>query len=100
VDLEALLRGGEIGSDDEMSEWLDEDEPVILLDDGDDLDPPDQDNRLVFEMRRGIGRMIKQRYNINANISAISSNSHVIKKVVMIWNTMSSLSEMSKQSCT
>ena len=48
VDLEALLRGGEIGSDDEMSEWLDEDEPVILLDDGDDLDPPDQDNRLVF----------------------------------------------------
>ena len=56
VDLEALLRGGEIGSNGEMSEWLDEDNPVLLLDaDADDLDLEDLDEGLVFKMRRGIG---------------------------------------------
>ena len=47
------MRGGEIGSNDEISERLDEDEPVLLLDDADNLDlDEDLDEPLVFEMRR------------------------------------------------
>ena len=55
--LEALLRGRKIGSNDEISERLDEDNPVLLLDDADDLDLEDLDERLVCEMRRGIEQM-------------------------------------------
>ena len=56
-ELKALLRGREIGSNDEMSEQLDEDEPIILLDDADDLDLENLDERMVFKMRRGLRQM-------------------------------------------
>ena len=46
-----------MGCNAETMEQLEEDKPVLLLHDTDDLDLENLGERLVFEMRRGIGHV-------------------------------------------
>ena len=54
---EASLRGRERDYNVEMREQLDEDEPILLLDDDGNLDLEELEERLVLDMSRGIGRV-------------------------------------------